>query len=125
LIHPVRYEIIKRGKEIVAFANSDGGRIFLGMDDKGKIKGINITNKLKSQIQDIARNCDPSIKISLEEFENILIINIEEGKDKPYKCSSGFYLRQGANLQKAYRKIKTKKFTKKNRSCKRWALGNN
>ena len=51
------------------------------MDDKGKIKGINITNKLKSQIQDIARNCDPSIKINLEEFENVLIINIEEGKD--------------------------------------------
>ena len=81
MIHHVRYEIIKRGKEIVAFANFNGGKIFLGMDDKGKIKGINITNKLKSQIQDIARNCDPSIKINLEEFENVLIINIEEGKD--------------------------------------------
>ena len=46
-------------KEIIAFANSKGGRIFLGVDDKGKIKGISITNKLKSQIQDIARNCDP------------------------------------------------------------------
>ena len=87
-------------KEIIAFANSSGGRIFLGVDDKGKIKGINITNKLKSQIQDIARNCDPSIKISLEKFENILIINIEESENKPHKCSSGFYLRQGANSQK-------------------------
>jgi len=46
-------------KEIVAFVNSSGGRIFLGVDDKGKVKGINITNKLKSEIQDIARNCDP------------------------------------------------------------------
>ena len=45
-------------KEIIAFDNSKGGRIFLGVDDKGKIKGINITNKLKSQIQDIARNCE-------------------------------------------------------------------
>ena len=87
-------------KEIVAFANSDGGRIFLGINDKNKIKGIGITNKLKSQIQDIARNCEPSIKIILEEFENILIINILEGRDKPYKCSSGFYLRQGPNSQK-------------------------
>jgi len=87
-------------KEIAAFANSDGGRIFIGIDDKNKIKGIKITNKLKSQIQDIARNCDPPIKITLEEFYSILIINVEEGKDKPYKCSSGFYLRQGANSQK-------------------------
>ena len=90
-------------KEIIAFANSNGGRIFLGVDDKGKVKGINITNRLKSQIQDIARNCDPSIKINLKEFENILIINIKEGKDKPYKCSQGFYLRQGANSQKMTR----------------------
>ena len=37
-------------KEIVAFANSEGGRIFLGVDDKGKARGINATNKLKSQI---------------------------------------------------------------------------
>ncbi len=87
-------------KEIVAFANSEGGRIFLGVDDNGKIKKINITNKLKSQIQDIARNCDPPIKIILEEFDKILIINIKERKNKPYKCHDGFYLRQGANSQK-------------------------
>ena len=31
-------------KEIVAFANSSGGRIFLGITDSGKAKGINITN---------------------------------------------------------------------------------
>ena len=90
-------------KEIIAFANSGGGRIFLGIDDKNEIKGIKITNKLKSQVQDIARNCDPSVKINLKESENILIINIPEGKDKPYKCSSGFYLRQGPNSQKMSR----------------------
>ena len=50
-------------KELVAFVNSEGGRIFLGVSDNKKIKGINITNKLKSEIQDIANNCDPKIKI--------------------------------------------------------------
>ena len=90
-------------KEIVAFANAEGGRIFLGINDNRVIKGIDITNKLKSQIQDIARNCDPAIKIDLEEVDNILIVNVNEGKDKPYKCSSGFYLRQGPNSQKLSR----------------------
>jgi len=87
-------------KEIVAFANSEGGKIFLGVTDHNKIKGINITNKLKSQIQDMANNCDPSIEIKLEQFENILTIEVEEGKDKPYKCKEGFYIRMGANSQK-------------------------
>ena len=90
-------------KELIAFANSTGGRIFLGITDNNKIKGINITNKLKSEIQDIANNCDPKININLKKLKNILIIEVEEGKDKPHKCSSGFYLRQGPNSQKMKR----------------------
>jgi len=34
-------------KDIVAFANDLGGKIFIGVDDSGKLKGINITNTLK------------------------------------------------------------------------------
>lgn len=90
-------------KEIVAFANASGGKIFLGIDDKNNLKGINITNKLKSQIQDIARNCDPAIDIKLESFEKILIIDVKEGIDKPYFCSDGFYMRMNANSQKMNR----------------------
>ena len=99
-------------KEIVAFANSTGGKIFLGVNDKGNIKGVKITNKLKSQIQDLANNCDPLIKIKLKQLEGILIIEIEEGKDKPYSCSSGFYLRQGPNSQKLKRDEILKLITK-------------
>ncbi|GAH20212.1 unnamed protein product, partial [marine sediment metagenome] len=90
-------------KELVAFANSSGGRIFLGITDDREIKGVKINNKFKSQIQDITNNCQPPIKIILEEFENILIINVREGEDKPYRCSSGFYLRVGPNSQKLNR----------------------
>ena len=90
-------------KEIVAFANSSGGKIFLGIDDKNIVQGINVTNNLKSQVQDIARNCDPSIIISLEEVENILVVDVKEGKNKPYSCREGFYIRMGANSQKMKR----------------------
>jgi len=82
-------------REIVAFANSSGGRIFLGVGDNNFIKGIKITNKLKSQIQDIARNCEPFIFVDLEEFENVLIIKVNEGENKPYSCKEGFYMRMG------------------------------
>ncbi|MCG2695067.1 putative DNA binding domain-containing protein [Candidatus Parcubacteria bacterium] len=90
-------------KEIVAFANASGGKIFLGISDDGKLKGIKTINKLKSQIQDLVRNCEPSINITLSEFNNLLIIDIKEGKDKPYSCPSGFYLRIGSNSQKMKR----------------------
>ena len=90
-------------KEITAFANSSGGKIFLGVTDKGEIKGIEITNKLKSQIQDIANNCEPKINLLFDTFDNILMINVLEGKDKPYRCSHGFYKRIGPNSQKLLR----------------------
>ena len=90
-------------KEIVAFANASGGVVYLGISDTGKIKGIDISNKLKSKIQDIAYNCDPLIIISLTVINNILAVEIREGKNKPYSCSSGFYMRMGANSQKMKR----------------------
>jgi ATP-dependent DNA helicase RecG len=90
-------------RELVAFANASGGRVFLGITDDKKVKHLTIDNKLKSQIQDIANNCQPTIKISFEEFNKVLIINVREGVDKPYKCSSGFYLRVGPNSQKLNR----------------------
>ncbi len=90
----------KIDKEMVAFANSSGGRIFLGISDSGIIKGFQLNNKLKSEIQNIAENCDPPIRITIQQYQTIAIINVPEGDRKPYKCTSGFYLRIGANSQK-------------------------
>jgi len=88
-------------KELVAFANSSGGRIFVGVSDNGEIKKISRNdNDIKSQIQDIESNCQPPINIIIERYNDVLIIHIPEGADKPYQCSSGFYLRIGPNSQK-------------------------
>jgi len=90
-------------KEIVAFANSSGGRIFIGISDDNTVKGINVTNTLKSRIHTIARNCDPSISIDLSPWKDILIVKVREGTDKPYSCKEGFYIRVGPNSQKLKR----------------------
>lgn len=95
--------ISKLEKTLVAFANSSGGRIFLGVSDNGEIRGIKPTNKLKSRIQDMANKCRPKIKIFFESFDNILIIKVREGEDKPYECSSGFFKRIGSVSQKMMR----------------------
>ena len=45
------------GKDICAFANSSGGKIILGVEDKtNKAVGCKLTNPEKSKVQNIARN---------------------------------------------------------------------
>ena len=92
-------------REITAFANSSGGKIYIGITDEGKVKGINITNQLKSRIEDIAKNCDPKISISIQVLkeDRILIVEVPESENKPHRCSSGFYIRSGASSQKLTR----------------------
>ena len=90
-------------REITAFANASGGRIFIGIADNGAITGVTAGNKTRSQIQDIANNCQPPVPVTVEFFENIAIIHVPEGKDKPYQCSDGFFIRMGPNSQKMTR----------------------
>jgi ATP-dependent DNA helicase RecG len=102
------------GKEICAFANSYGGKIYLGISDNGKIRGIKLTNSIKSQIQDISRNMDPSFQVNIEQIEEIIVIFVPEGKEKPYQVNGEFYLRQGANSQKLKRNEVREIFQKEN-----------
>lgn len=94
-------------REMVAFANASGGKIFIGITDDHKVKGIEITERMKSQIQDIARNCDPAVNIFLEatsyRSKKVLLINILEGDNKPYSCSEGFFIRNGTITEKLKR----------------------
>ncbi len=78
-------------KEVVAFANSSGGRIFLGVSDNGMVKGVNITNRLRAQVQDIARKCDPPVSIALEGLVNVITIAVREGTDKTYSCKDSVH----------------------------------
>ena len=90
-------------REICAFANGNGGKIVIGVSDDKKIKGIKITNGLRSQVQALSRNIDPKLDIFIDEINNVMIINIPEGKNKPYSVNGRFYLRQGANSQQLTR----------------------
>jgi len=94
-------------REMVGFANAEGGRIYVGVADNQEIKGISINNRLLSQIQDMARKCDPSIAIKLYPFKregkDLLLIQVSEGETKPYGCSDGYFLRTGPSSQKMNR----------------------
>lgn len=90
-------------RDLVAFANSSGGKILLGVHDDGRVVGVRDSNKLRAQIQDIARNCDPPVKILFETVGKVMAITVRESESKPVQCREGFFWRQGAVTQKLSR----------------------
>lgn len=85
--------------EITAFANTDGGQIFIGIDDTGNLIGIggeNIDN-LSKFVDNVAfNNCEPPVTVIQETVRDekgniILIINIPKGSQRPYKTNRGIY----------------------------------
>ncbi len=87
-------------EDIVAFANTKGGTLLLGVRDNGVVVGERLTNDLKGRINSIARNCKPSISVNVSQNENIVAIEVPEGSEKPYSCGSGYYRRLNGNTQK-------------------------
>jgi ATP-dependent DNA helicase RecG len=90
-------------EEACAFANSGGGRILLGVADNGVIKGIDTGNAMRSRVQDILGQIEPRLSCDIQVVDNVLMVRIPEGMEKPYGCSRGFFMRMGANSQKLTR----------------------
>lgn len=89
--------------EMVAFANSSGGIIFIGIDDSGAVFPAKMTNRLEAQIVDEGANCDPPIHPAVQKWGDIVKVVVPEGKDKPYQCKEGFFIRSGSTSQKLKR----------------------
>ena len=102
-------------KEIVAFLNTDGGVIYIGVNDDGSIykdmtpkeMDIERTKIINWISQDIILP-NPKEYISLEyNSDNVLEVVVNEGADKPYylseygKTSKGVYLRFGSSKYQA------------------------
>ena len=90
-------------RELVALANTLGGRILLGVRDDGTVAGINDSNELRARVQDIARNCDPPVRVLVEPVGNVMVVIVRESNAKPVQCREGFFWRQGAVTQKLSR----------------------
>lgn len=90
-------------RELVGMANTVGGKILLGVRDDGTVVGVRDSNALRARIQDIARNCDPAVRIRLHPVGDVMAVHVKESDSKPVQCSEGFFSRQGAVTQKLTR----------------------
>jgi len=100
---------IELAKDIVCFANTDGGQLFIGVDDSGEIGGIDDVEGCMRKVDDVAcSRCRPYITIVQEivkiEDKIILIVHIPKGKQRPDHSSSGqFYIRSTNRCRQASR----------------------
>ena len=91
-------------QEVCAFANSEGGYLFIGIDDAGKIEGTMIDNAKRSAVQDAIRDISPFVQVEMYPVDvdgkTVWVIEVPSGKDKPYVLSGAIYVREGSNSQK-------------------------
>ena len=90
-------------RELVAFANSAGGKILVGVRNDGTVVGVRDSNDTRARVQDMARNCDPPVNVVVEPVGKVLAITVRESESKPVQCREGFFWRQGASTQKLSR----------------------
>lgn len=95
-------------KEIIAFANSEGGEIYIGVDDDGEIVGVehadDIMESITNMIHDAIRpDLTPFTAVEELTMENksVVKVSIQRGIKRPYHLSdkglkpSGVYIRHG------------------------------
>jgi ATP-dependent DNA helicase RecG len=86
--------------EVCAFANASGGKVYIGIHDKGYVVGADTSNSARSRIQDTLNKIEPRLDVKIDVQDDIIVITVPEGTHKPYSCPAGFYLRSGPNSQK-------------------------
>lgn len=95
-------------KEIIAFANCNGGKLYIGVQDDGTVVGLDNPDGTALQISNMVRDAiKPDITMFLhyetleEDGKKIVVVDIQRGTDRPYYIAKkgmrpeGVYVRQG------------------------------
>lgn len=95
--------------EIVAFANSDGGKLIVGANDAKAPVGVVDADKALQRIDNIcAQNCEPPLFCRIEKIKinekTILSVRIPKGPERPYRTNRGvYYIRTSSGKRQASR----------------------
>lgn len=95
---------------VVAFANTEGGKIYVGINDDGSVQGVRNTDETMLQITNMIRDVvRPDVTMftecGVEEIEGqaVVVVTVQRGTARPYYLSGkgvrpeGVYIRQGAS----------------------------
>jgi ATP-dependent DNA helicase RecG len=110
-------------RAIVALANSGGDSVLLGVGDGGELLGLwydqppHITRHIRTMpdlsawrqwVVNVSRhNCEPAVPIGLEhvaaEGRDMLVVQVPDGRDKPYRANGRVYMRIDKDVHEATR----------------------
>jgi predicted HTH transcriptional regulator len=77
-------------REMVAFANSDGGKLLVGIADNKEIRGLKYADEDEYVLEkEILKSIQPPLdyeieKLRLEDGKEVLIFDIPSGENRPY-----------------------------------------
>lgn len=95
--------------DIVAFSNSKGGRVLIGVNDQGQIVGLSADDirRLNQLISNTASNMvRPSVNPVTENISTadgllVMVVTVLEGISKPYSDNNGvFWVKSGADKRR-------------------------
>lgn len=95
-------------KEIIAFANCEGGKLYIGVQDDGTVIGVDDPDGIALQVSNMVRDAiKPDLTMFLhyrtldEDGKQIVAIDIQRGTERPYYIAKkglrpeGVFVRQG------------------------------
>ena len=95
-------------KEIIAFANCEGGKLYIGVQDDGTVVGLDNPDGVALQVSNMVRDAiKPDLTMFLhyetlnENGKQIVAIDVQRGTERPYYISKkglrpeGVFVRQG------------------------------
>jgi predicted HTH transcriptional regulator len=77
-------------KEVIAFANTSGGRLFLGVHDDGTVGGVRDAEEEEFALRSALNyHCEPAIayeilRIPITGGRDVIMVNVPESQDKPH-----------------------------------------
>jgi ATP-dependent DNA helicase RecG len=112
-------------KTVCAFLNGAGGRLFLGVDDNGRIVGIpNGTEMAAALPSDLSSRISPKSVWTIDsvstEDRDVLVVEVPAGQDKPYVAMGAIYQRRHGHTMAANRNEITALIRKRTESSHRW-----
>ena len=93
-------------KEVIAFANTNGGKLLIGVDDSGNPVGLEDIDDTYTRVTNTIRDSispDVTMFVKYSLSNGIISVEVSEGTAKPYYLKSkglkpsGVYVRQGAS----------------------------
>lgn len=96
-------------KDLVCFANTDGGQIIIGVARDRTVVGVADPDAVTRLVDDVAfNNCEPPVTAIQEVLDDagrrVVVVNIPKGDQRPYRTNQGrYYVRTTSSCRQASR----------------------